>query len=323
MQTPNSSSRRLGALLIVAAIALLVALPMLVKGFFLFQITMVLCMALAVMGLNIVVGYGGQLSLGHGAVFAIGAYVAAVGMDSFALHWLPAVVIAGLVCLAFGVLFGWPSLRLKGHHLALATFALALAMPQILKHRSIETWTGGVQGVMVFNSPVPDWLPLSREVFVFYLVLAVVLIAFFGTAALFRSRMGRAIIAVKENQIAAASMGVNITRTKLATFALSCLLTGLAGALYTLITEYVSPDSFDLMKSILLLVAVMVGGAGTILGPLVGAVFIQFVPNLAEQVSQSATSAIYAGFLLIMVFFMPTGVVGFVRGLLIRLRARR
>ncbi|WP_127107499.1 branched-chain amino acid ABC transporter permease [Pararhodobacter zhoushanensis] len=323
MQTPNSSSRRIGALLIVAAIALLVALPMLVKGFFLFQITMVLCMALAVMGLNIVVGYGGQLSLGHGAVFAIGAYVAAVGMDSFALHWLPAVVIAGLVCLAFGVLFGWPSLRLKGHHLALATFALALAMPQILKHRSIETWTGGVQGVMVFNSPVPDWLPLSREVFVFYLVLAVVLIAFFGTAALFRSRMGRAIIAVKENQIAAASMGVNVTRTKLATFALSCLLTGLAGALYTLITEYVSPDSFDLMKSILLLVAVMVGGAGTILGPLVGAVFIQFVPNLAEQVSQSATSAIYAGFLLIMVFFMPTGVVGFVRGLLIRLRARR
>ncbi|MCW1933568.1 branched-chain amino acid ABC transporter permease [Pararhodobacter zhoushanensis] len=323
MQTPNSFSRRLGALLIVAAIALLVALPLLVKGFFLFQMTMVLCMALAVMGLNIVVGFGGQLSLGHGAVFAIGAYVAAVGMDSFALPWLPALVIAGAVCLAFGVLFGWPSLRLKGHHLALATFALALAMPQILKHRSIETWTGGVQGVMVFNSPVPDWLPLSREVFVFYLVLAVVLAAFFGTAALFRSRMGRAIIAVKENQIAAASMGVNVTRTKLATFALSCLLTGLAGALYTLITEYVSPDSFDLMKSILLLVAVMVGGAGTILGPLVGAVFIQFVPNLAEQVSQSATSAIYAGFLLIMVFFMPTGVVGFVRGLLIRLRARR
>ena len=241
-------------------------------------------------------------------------------MDSFGLPWFVAVPLAAAVCFVFGLLFGWPSLRLKGHHLALATFALALATPQILKHRSVDSWTGGVQGVMVFMPPPPSWLPLGREGFTYAVVLLFFLVSFFAISALFRSRMGRAIVAVKENPIAAASMGVDLTRVKLATFAISCMVTGLAGALYTLITEYVSPDSFSLMLSILLLVGVVIGGAGTMLGPIIGATFIQFVPRYAEQISQSAPSAIYALFLIAVVFFMPNGVVGFVSKVFGRLR---
>lgn len=138
---------------------------------------------------------------------------------------------------------------------------------------------------------------------------------------LFHSRAGRAVIAVKENAIAAASMGVDVTRTKLFNFAISCMLTGLAGSLYTLITEFVSPGSFGIMLSIFLLVAVVVDGAGTLIGPIIGAAFIQFVPNIAEDISTSATSAIYAGLLIGVVFFFPRGVMGLgqqVKGLLAR-----
>lgn len=297
----------------LCAVLVLCLLPLFAANFFLFQMTMLLSVAIAVMGLNIVVGYGGQLSLGHGAIYAIGAYSSAIFMESFGLNWLVAVLLSGFVCFVFGLFFGWPALRLKGHHLALATFALALAMPQILKNELISDWTGGVQGVLVFGPTAPDWFGLGQAAFLYFVVLVFFISAMIMLDGLFKSRMGRAIVAVKENNIAAASMGVNVTQVKLISFAISCMLTGLAGALYTLITEFVSPDSFGIMLSIFLLVAVVVGGSGTLLGPVIGAMFIQFVPNIAEKMSNSATSAIFALLLLTVVFFLPRGIMGLVQ----------
>lgn len=296
----------------IAAIVALCVLPFLASNFFMFQITMLLSVAIAVMGLNVVVGYGGQISLGHGAIYAIGAYATAILMENVGLNWLASVLLAALICFLFGLMFGWPALRLRGHHLALATFALALAMPQILKNDAISEWTGGVQGVLVFAPSAPRWSGLSNGAFLYLVVLIFFLVAMAMLYGLFNSRMGRAVVAVKENEIAAGSMGVDVTRAKLFNFAISCMLTGLAGALYTLITEFVSPDSFGIMLSIFLLVAVMIGGAGTLVGPVIGAAFIQFVPNIAENISNSATSAIYAALMLGVVFFFPRGVVGVV-----------
>ncbi len=314
----SSSIARLFGLVFVLGLC---ALPAFASSFLLFQMTMLLCMSVAVMGLNVIVGYGGQTSLGHGAIFAIGAYTAAILIESAGLNWALSIAAAALVCFLFGLLFGWPALRLKGHHLALATFALALAMPQILKNDAIAPWTGGVQGVLVFGPDAPGWTGLDNQTFLYCVVLMVFLAVLAMMRGLFHSRAGRAVVAVKENAIAAGSMGVNVTQTKLFNFAISCMLTGLAGALYTLITEFVSPDSFGIMLSIFLLVAVVVGGAGTLIGPIIGAAFIQFVPNIAEDISTSATSAIYAGLLIGVVFFFPRGVMGLgrqVRGLLAR-----
>ena len=301
--------------LIAIAVAVLCILPFVASNFLMFQLTMLLSVSIAVMGLNVIVGYGGQTSLGHGAIYAIGAYSTAILMESFGVNWLIAVLLAAAISFVFGLLFGWPALRLKGHHLALATFALALAMPQVLKNDAIAEWTGGVQGVLVFGPSAPAWTGLSHSAFLYLVVLVFFLLALIMLQGLYSSRMGRAVIAVKENQIAAASMGVHVTGTKLFNFAISCMLTGLAGALFTLITEFVTPDSFSIMLSIFFLVAVVVGGAGTLLGPIIGALFIQFVPNVAENISTSATSAIYAALLLGVVFFFPRGAVGLAQSL--------
>src|SRR6478672_2984712 len=148
-------------LLVVLALAVAVAVPFAVKNFIVFQLTLAMVYAIAILGLNILTGFNGQFSLGHSAFFAVGAYTTAILMDQFgvAYYWtLPA---AGLTSLIFGYLFGLPASRLEGIYLALATFSLAIAMPQILKSTPLESWTGGVQGIVIIKPDAPFGLPLS------------------------------------------------------------------------------------------------------------------------------------------------------------------
>lgn len=299
----------------------LIALPHLVSDYRTFQMTMVLVWAIAVLGLNLLLGYNGQLSLGHGAFYAIGAYTTAMLMAHAAVPYWATVIPAGLLCLVFGFLFGIPALRLSGHHLALATFALALVMPQLLKSKGIEAWTGGVQG-LVLDKPVSPLAGVNDDQWVFYFVAAIAVLLFLAARNLVRGSIGRAMIAVREQPIAAEAMGVNLAMLKSITFGISALYTGVAGSLGAIAVQYVAPDSFGMFLSISILVGVVFGGVGTIAGALIGAVFIQFMPNFADQLSKSAPWAIYGLFLILGMYLMPRGMMGLLQGLSNRLNRR-
>ncbi len=312
------------ALLVVA----LVLLPFLVKNYRVFQFNLVLVYAVAILGLNILTGFNGQISLGHGAFYAFGAYTAAIMMDKMGAPYWTTLPVAGAVCFAFGFLVGFPALRLAGHYLALATFALALAVPQLLKYKKIEGWTGGVQGIVLSKPDAPFEFslfgqPLSPDRWLYFFTLAATAIMFLLAWNLLRGRVGRALIAVRDHPIAATAMGINLPMFKSLAFGTSAAFTGVAGALGAIAVAYVSPDSFTVTLSIFLLVGVVVGGLASIPGAIFGAIFIQFVPNISDQISKSAPAAIYGILLIGLMYLMPTGVMGMLQRVWARLVAPR
>ena len=218
-----------------------------------------------------------------------------------------------------GFLFGIPALRLEGLHLALATFALALAVPQILKY--FDSWTGGSQGI-VLSKPRAAAGPPAHAGPVALLPRAVraPAPASILTWNLLRSRPGRAIVAIRDNPIAARAMGINAALYKSLTFGVSACYTGIAGALGGLAVAFVAPDSFNVFLSITFLVGIVIGGLASVPGAIFGALFIQFVPNYAQEISKAAPWAIYGVFLIAFMYVMPDGVAGFLRRLARRAR---
>jgi branched-chain amino acid transport system permease protein len=304
---------RFQIVLALAAVTLAILLPLAVKNFILFQLTLAMVYSIAILGLNLLTGFNGQFSLGHSAFFAIGAYTAAIMMDRFdiAYYWtLPA---AGTVSLVFGALFGLPALRLQGIYLALATFSLAVATPQILKSAPLEHWTGGVQGIVIIKPDAPFGLPLSPDQWLYYLTLATVVIMFGAASNFINSRTGRAIIAIRDNPIAARAMGIHLASYKSLTFGVSAFYTGVAGALGAIVIQFVAPDSFTFAFSIALFVGLVVGGVGSIPGALFGGLFVLFVPNIAEHFSKGLAGAVYGVILILVIYLMPSGAAGLVR----------
>ena len=308
---------------LVALVLAAIALPFTVSNYRVFQFNMVLVYAIVLLGLNILTGYNGQISLGHGAFYAIGAYVAAILMDRAGWPYWATIPVAGLACFVSGFLFGLPALRLRGHYLALATFALAVAMPQLLKYKHIEQWTGGVQGIVIIKPDPPFGWKITPDQWLYLFTLAILIVMFILGWNLLRGRIGRALIAIRDHPIAAEAMGVNSALYKSLTFGVSALFTGVAGALGAIVVQFVAPDSFTAGLSINFLVGIVVGGIASISGAVYGALFIQFVPNFADQISKAAPWAIYGVFLLLFVYLMPTGVAGFVRWVYQRLRRAR
>ncbi|HLL26258.1 MAG TPA: branched-chain amino acid ABC transporter permease [Xanthobacteraceae bacterium] len=308
--------RRGLAFLLVILIAL--PLPFLVKNFLLFQLTLATVYAIAILGLNLLIGFNGQFSLGHSAFYALGAYTAAILMDQYNVAYYWTLPIAGIVCFVAGFLFGLPALRLEGIYLALATFALAVAMPQILKLSPLEPWTGGVQGIVILKPSAPFHLPLNPDQWLYYFTLAVALVLFLCAYNLVNSRTGRAMMAIRDNSTAATAMGVNLSLYKSLTFGVSALYTGIAGALGGIVVQFVAPDSFTFALSIALFVGLVVGGVGSIAGALFGAWFVLFVPNIAEHVSKGLAGAVYGIMLVLLIYLMPSGLAGLVRLILMR-----
>lgn len=299
----------------IVVLLVLLVLPFLVKNYRVFQFNLVIVYAIAVLGLNILTGYNGQFSLGHGAFYAIGAYASAILMDQAGLPYWATLPLAALVCFAFGILMGFPALRLEGHFLALATFALALAVPQLLKYKKLEGLTGGVQGI-VLNKPEPPFTfrfldqNFNADRWLYYFSLFVAAIMFLIAWNLLRGRVGRALVAIRDHPIAASAMGINLTVFKTLAFGVSAAFTGVAGALGAIVVAFVAPDSFTVFLSITFLVAVVIGGLASISGAIFGAIFIQFVPNVADEISKSAPWAIYGVFLIVFMYLMPVGVAG-------------
>lgn len=315
------STQQISGLAVLLAIAC--TLPFLLGNYQVFQLTMAMAYAIALLGLNMLTGYNGQISLGHGAFFAIGAYTAAILMDKGGWPYWATIPVAGVVCLVAGFLFGLPALRLEGLYLALATFALGVAMPQILKYKGLEHWTGGSMGVVIIKPEAPEGVPLNQDQWLYFFTLFWLLLLFVAGWNLLRGRVGRALVAIRDQPVAAQAMGVNTALYKSLTFGVSALYTGIAGALAAIGVQFASPDSFTVFLSLSLLVGVVVGGLASISGAIYGALFIQFVPNIADQISKAAPWAIYGVFLIVFMYLMPSGVAGLIARLRRRLPAKR
>lgn len=309
---------------LVVLLAVVCAVPFVVSEYRTFQFTLVLVYAIALLGLNILTGYNGQISLGHGAFYAIGAYCAAILMDKYGVPYWATIPVAGAVCLVAGFLFGLPALRLEGLYLALATFALGVSLPQLLKYHHLEEWTGGVQGITISKPDAPAFfsqlgLSLDQDQWLYFFTLAVAIVMFVLAWNLLRGRIGRAIVAIRDNHVAAETMGVNNALVKSLTFGISAMYTGVAGALGAIAVQFVAPDSFNIFLSITFLVGIVIGGLASISGALYGALFIQFVPNIADEISKAAPWAIFGIFLIGFIYLMPMGVAGAIRMGLARL----
>jgi len=311
--------RRLG---LAAALVLAVAIPFVASGYHTFQFTQVLIYAIALLGLNLLTGYNGQISLGHGAFYAIGAYTAAILIVKLGVPYWATIPVAGLICLVTGFLFGLPALRLEGLYLALATFALALSTPQILKFKKLEAWTGGVQGINIDKPDAPFGLPLDGDQWLYLFTLVCLIPVFWMGRNLIRGRVGRAIVAIRDHPIAAETMGVNTAVYKSLTFGVSAAFTGVAGALGGLVTGFVAPDSFQILLSLYLLVGIVVGGLASIAGVFFGALFIEFVPIYADQLTdlfgdraKALPWAMFGVMLIACMYLMPTGVIGLIKSL--------
>lgn len=318
---PPTRKSQLIAAGVVTALAL--ALPFFVSDYRLLQLSLVITYAIALLGLVLLTGFNGQISLGHGAIFALGAYTTAIMINSWKLPYWAGPPTSAAVCFVFGVLFGRPALRLPGHLLALATFGLAMAAPQLLRYKGVERWTGGVQGIMLDKPDAPFGLPISADQWVYLFVLSILVLAFVSMANLLDGRMGRAIVAVRDNPIAATAMGIDLAFVKTVTFGYSALYTGVAGSASAIVVSYVAPDSFSVFLSITLLVGAVIGGLNLASGALLGAFVIQFLPNITESISKSAPSAIYGLLLILAVYAVPGGLAGLLQRLVGHLGAWR
>ena len=292
------------------------AAPLLASDIQLFRLSNIVIYAIALLGMNILVGYNGQISLGHGAFYAIGAYTAVLLIVHTGMaHWV-AVPVAGLVCLGVGFVFSLPLLRLSTVHLAMATFAVGVVLPSIAKWKWLERWTGGGQGLGIDVPEVPFGLPLSFDQWLYLLSLLIVALSFLLAANLLRGRVGRAAIAIRDHPIAAQSMGVNTVFYKAAIFGISAMLVGIAGALGALSFRYIAPGMFGIFLSFGFLIGIAVGGLASLSGALYGAIFLQYiflvVGVTARSLQTSSAPLIYGVVLIGFLCFFPHGVAGLV-----------
>lgn len=328
---PQSVRAPLNPLIVIAVIAaallpLLTLATGLISSFTYLQLSLMMVFAIAVLGLNVLTGFNGQISLGHGAFFAVGAYVAAIMIEHGGLPYWLTLPAAALVCFSVGFLFGFPALKLEGHYLALATFALAIAVPQMLKYRHLETITNGVQGINLIKPDAPLGLPFTPDQWMYLVVLATAVVMFVLARNLLDSRIGRAMMAIRDHGMAADTMGIDSARVKTITFGISALYTGVAGALHAIIFEFVSPDSFRFELSIALLVGAVVGGIATLPGAVIGGIFVQVIEKYADALTKLISKnvhlpielepwTIYGIALIALMYLMPTGIAGGVSSL--------
>ena len=330
-----------GALVVFVAV-----LPAFVSDFKAQQYAYVAIYLIALLGLNVLTGYTGQISLGHGAFMAIGGYTTAIlmaGNEQFGgaigggLKDVWTLPFAALVAGLFGLAFGLPALRLSGLYLALATFAIAVALPSFVKR--FEELTGGSSGVNLFGIPELTGSITNVEIlgqslsfndWLYYLCWTVALAAFVVAWLILRGRTGRAFRAVRDSEIAAVSSGVSLARYKTLAFGISAAYAGLAGGLYAIANTFVNPDTFPIALSIYLLIGVVVGGLGGLSGLVAGAIFVYFLPTwvqgqdvgsvLPDRVIEETTKPgggqiVYGVVLILLMFVLPTGVSGLFRRL--------
>jgi branched-chain amino acid transport system permease protein len=303
-------------LAVIGGVALL-GLPTVTNQFFTYEFAKVATFAIAIIGLNILTGYSGQISLGNGAFMAVGGYTTAILIHATGVPYWTTIPAAALVAGVFGFLIGIPALRLTGIYLALATFALALSIPPILNH--YDTFTGGHQGINMPPVLPPFGLDLSQEQWLYYMNLGIALLLFAFAVGVIRSRTGRAFMAIRDSETAATASGISLAYYKTLAFGLSAAYAGVAGSLLAIAGSYVNPDTFGLGLSLALLVGVVIGGLGIQFGAVLGSLFVVWLPYLAEKASGVQIGAFafpgkpdifYGAALILIIFFAPNGAAG-------------
>jgi branched-chain amino acid transport system permease protein len=283
-------------------------------------------LAIAAMGLNLLTGFNGQVSIGHGAFYGVGAFTSAILMIDHGWTYEPTILVAALFSGVFGLLVGLPALRVRGLYLALVTLGLAVLFPRVAQ-KFVEG-TGGVALLRPQRSEFSSLIDgLDDDQWAYYLSLAIMVVLFFLAWNLVRGRVGRAMIAVRDQEIAAATVGVNLAGTKVATFAISAAYAGVAGSLSVMVDRLADGTNPILyfQRSIEFLVAMVIGGAATILGPAVGALALVLLRRNTEDLIEGKevlAPALYGAALIAIVFVLPEGLVGGVRRLLARLGRR-
>jgi branched-chain amino acid transport system permease protein len=282
---------------------------------------------IAILGLNIVTGYTGQISLGHGAFMAVGGYTTAILVADHGVRDLWTIPLAGFVAAMAGILVGVPALRLTGLYVALVTFGLAVAVQQLLQWDKLEGLTGGNEGIQLFGEEkligkgfadvefLGQTLTFTRAVY--YLTWGVAGVMLVVAWLVLRSRSGRAFRAVRDSEIAAASSGINLAAWKVGAFALSAFFAGVAGSLYVIGGTFVNPGTFPVVLSLTVLVGAVVAGLGSLWATAVGAALVTFLPDIVGRWSTAtgAPDTFYGLVLILIILLLPTGVAGGARRL--------
>jgi branched-chain amino acid transport system permease protein len=257
----------------------LFTLPLYLPSYNIYLLNIIMVNVILAVGLNILVGYTGQISLGHAGFFAIGAYGTSLIMLHLHFPFLAAIIIAGLIAAFFGFIIGLPALRLEGPYLAIATLGFGLTIMHIIGRWEIF---GGRMGIKAppLDLGIPGSafsLVIKGDVRIYYLILVITVLMVVGARNLMKTRVGRAFVAIRDDDIAAEVMGVNLTIYKTMSFAVSAFYAGVAGGLYGFVVSFFDPFTFNLILSIIFLVMVVVGGLGSVLGAIMGAVLITYL----------------------------------------------
>jgi branched-chain amino acid transport system permease protein len=307
-------------------VAVVVYVPFRISDFRSSEFALIGIYFIAILGLNILTGYTGAISLGHGAFMAIGAYTTAILVADHGMRDLWTIGIAGLVAAAAGTAFGLPALRLSGPYLALATFGIAVATPIVIK--KFDGFTGGSGGINLFEAEGITGLPefvvtlpgghqLSFNDWLYYLTWTIALVLFVVAWGIHHSRLGRSLRAIRDNELAAAASGVWLASHKTLAFTLSAFYAGVAGALLAISAFSVQPGAFPVERSIALVVGLAVGGLGSLAPLVAGAAFLVFLPQWAQDISKApgVPSVIYGVVLILLMIVLPMGVGGLLRRL--------
>jgi branched-chain amino acid transport system permease protein len=319
----------LGFLVLAALVAIV---PRLVGDFTVYEFAIVGMYFIALLGLAILTGYSGQISLGHGAFMAVGGYTTAIlsvdGIYGHQIRDLWTIPIAGLVAGVAGLLVGVPALRLSGLYLALITFGIAVSFPQLPK--KFDHFFGGTTGKVLNLVKAPFGLDTTPNRWLYYLTWGIALVLLAAAWALLRGKPGRALQAIRDSEVAAASSGVNLATYKTLAFGVSAFYAGVAGSLYVMSKAYMNPDVFPIILSIYLVAALAVGGLGSLVGLIAGGALIYVLQNRADDVTRwlnhlpvldldpkqpGMPSVVFGVVLIAVMLLLPTGVGGLVRRL--------
>jgi branched-chain amino acid transport system permease protein len=304
------SQKIMNKVFVTAVLVLLFALPFLIeKSYTMYILNLVGIYAIMAVGLNIVLGYTGQISIINAGFMGIGAYVTALSIVKLGIPIYVALPMAGILTAGIGIIIGFPALRLGSHYLAMATLACNQAIQLIMIHwKSVTMGAAGVSLSSVNIGPIA----LNSNHRLYFLVIPITLILIYLYVNIIKSKLGRSLIAVRDSEIAAQSMGVSSAKYKTTAFAISGFYAGIGGGLFALVIGYVSPESFGLNESVLHLAVLVIGGTATLPGPILGSIFFVIAPELFHWMVEYKV-LVFSLISLIFIIFMPGGIYGLVK----------
>ena len=325
----------LEALAFLLLVAVVIVLPQVVSDFHARELAIVGMYFIALIGLNVLTGYSGQISLGHGAFMAIGGYTTAILISDHGMRDIWTIPVAGVVAGVAGLLVGLPALRLSGMYLALVTFGIAVAFPQVPK--KYEHFMGGSSGKSTGLYKVELGFHTTPNRWLYYLTWAVALFLLAAAWALLRGKPGRTLQALRDSEVAALSSGVNVAVYKTAAFGISAFYAGVAGSLFAISSFLVTPETFAILLSVYLVVGLAAGGLGSLSGAIGGAALVFYLQNHADAVArwanhlpwlsvdpkqQGISSVVFGAVLIVIMLLLPTGAGGLLQRLLRPLTTR-